>query len=126
MKKFISAFIVVLLTSGVFAQSNLKPVIANAKTSFIQKGTTSTTVFTVEASSDEIKILKEQAVHITNIKLDADKQKGNVYACKLTITDRNESMYVQRIFSALGFSTFSINGVEKPVSELSATLAVLK
>ncbi|HYG49740.1 MAG TPA: hypothetical protein VD905_02505 [Flavobacteriales bacterium] len=126
MKKIILALTVVMFATNVFAQSTLKPVIASGKETFKQEGTTSTTVFTLAATKAEIEALHTKAANMKNIKLTTTITKEGIYSCELFVSNFNESRYVQRMFSALGFSTFSINGVEKPVSELNATLAALK
>ncbi|HLP13944.1 MAG TPA: hypothetical protein VK177_18575 [Flavobacteriales bacterium] len=126
MKKLILALTVVLFASNAFAQSTLKPAINSTKPVFKQEGNTSTTLFSLNATSAEIENLKTQAGTLPNVKFSADKQKGDVYNCKLVITDRNETTYVQRIFGFFGFSAFTLDGQEKELTDLGNTLGKLK
>jgi len=114
------------MTASAFAQSNLKPAIHSGKTVFTQEEKTSTTVFTLQATSAEIQALKTHAETLPNIKFSADKQKGDNYNCKLIITDRNESAYVQRIFGFFGFTKFTVDGQEKELADLTNTLGNTK
>lgn len=126
MKKLTLVFTVLLIAGSVFGQSNLKPAIHSGKAAFTQDGKTSTTLFTLQATSAEIQDLKTHAATLSNIKFSAEKQKGDNYSCKLIITDRSESAYVQRIFGFFGFTKFTIDGQEKELMELNNTIAKLK
>ncbi|HYG53176.1 MAG TPA: hypothetical protein VD905_19890 [Flavobacteriales bacterium] len=127
MKKIVLNILLLAVAFAATGQSSsLKPVIKNNKSSFAINGTTSKTIFQLVASDKEIQDLKKQAATMSNIKLSVNKQKTGTHTCELSINDRNDALYVQRIFSVFGFTNFIMDGAEKPVTELAATLIKLK
>lgn len=126
MKKLFFFILAFFFSLNTFAQSDLKPIIKNEKSSFIQAAKTSTTTFQLTANESEIENLKKTAGTMSTIKLSAKKNKGNLYDCTLVIIDKTEALYVQRIFGFLGFQHFIIDGTEKSNDDLAKSLTSLK
>jgi hypothetical protein len=129
MKKLIASalFVVASLTS--IAQSkSLVAKIDNNKASFSQTADGSTTKFQLSATADQIKSLKNQAATLSDriqLAVEAGKEKTN-YNCVLTITHQNHAEYVHKMFVYLGINEIKIDGVVKPVADLSDALKNLK
>jgi len=126
MKKLLFCLFAALISLSSVAQSNLKPIIKNEKSSFVQTAKTSTTTFQLTANENEMESLKKTAATMSTIKLSTKKNKSNLYDCTLVIIDKPEALYVQRIFGFLGFQYFILDGEEKSKDELAKSIASLK
>lgn len=126
-KLFAFTFALLIATVSFAQQKNIVAKIKKEKGTFVQTNNGSVTTFQLSTSYNEIEKLKAKADELSDkMTLKVDAIDNTNFTCVLSINHQNHAEYVHKMFVYLGITSITVDGVEKPLDDLIATLKGLR